>query len=309
MNKNNIKFGYACINLSIDRKMQKWNYSQYTNAINKYGIDKANLMLVDKITNNLRYVLDCLEWNINNNIYMYRISSELIPLATHPNVNIDWKTDYNLLLCDKIKSFAVDNSIRLSFHPDTKSSVVFSNYKDNSKFDKCKVELNHHNELANILGVNDIIVHVGGKFDNKELATITAISNINSLSKDIKDKLLIENCENSWNIAEVIHICKMTSTKPCLDLHHYKFQPVKFDIKDLIELWGTNRPKVHLSSSKDINKLIKAHHDYISKDDLEEFVNLCSDKFDCMIEAKSKNLAVLNVLDIINDLNIHSINY
>lgn len=71
-----MKIGYACIPLGVDwstnRKMSLKNFSS------EKFLEITNLNLED-----LRNIL---EYNIQNNIYLFRISLDIIPFGSH-NVN------------------------------------------------------------------------------------------------------------------------------------------------------------------------------------------------------------------------------
>jgi UV DNA damage endonuclease len=308
--------GYAGICTSIERQQKSWNYSQYIKDTKINGIDKTNLILIDKVSNNLQYIIDCLEWNLKHDIYMFRASSNIIPLATHPEVNVNWQTDYNLKLCKKIKQLVEDNNIRLSFHPDPKC-ISLTNWNDKELARKSYDELKYHYKLCKLLGAKDILIHAGAsqkglckklgitESEGKQLAIETAISNIKKFDKRLLEFIVIENDEYSMNINDVIHICKETNTKPCLDVHHWRFQPVEFELQEIISLWGCRTPKMHLSSSKEgLDSLVRSHSDYIDIKDWELFLKLSQGKCDVILEAKAKEFSVLQLRNKLNNLKL-----
>lgn len=294
------RIGYACINNNLKPR----NFQQCRlNSVYKYGID----YLRDKIVNNLELTKDILRWNIDNRIFMYRVTSNLLPLVDHPDILKDfewrWQQDDELLnIMYEIKNIVQKNNIRLSMHPDqftvlnsTKTSVVENsiNY------------LNHHYEVLTLLGGSDIIIHTGGVYGDKISARDRFIEVYEELSKGIKEMLRLENDDVSFNIDDVLFISEKTSIPIVLDIHHHrcnkKREITNDDIKIIKDTWRNKRmiPKMHISSGK-IGFYDKSHSDYILEEDIKEFISLIQDiEIDLMVEAKEKDNAVLRLINFL----------
>lgn len=240
---------------------------------------------------NIEYNLECLEWVKNYGKGLFRVSSSLIPF----NEFWDWKKFKSILIkLSEMKKFARDNDIKLVMHPD--QFTVMNSESKNVVLNSIKI-LNHHFEISKLLGVEDIIIHVGSSKGNyKE----RFIKNINSLDKKLRDKLLLENC-HSMGIEGVIEICEKTNIRPCLDFHHDRIKPSSQSfqtyIEKMLKLSKNRVPLAHISSpAGEDKKNFKSHSEYISEEDLIKFQKYF-DIFDVEIEAKGKEKAVKRVID------------
>lgn len=75
-----MKLGYPCINQSIGCKANStFRLASYSNE-----------NLLAKISNNLNCLVQILEYNVKNGFFFFRISSDLIPFASHPIVQVSW---------------------------------------------------------------------------------------------------------------------------------------------------------------------------------------------------------------------------
>ena len=79
-----MKIGYPCINLSLDCK------SSSTFRLKNYTESR----LKDTISNNLNCLHSILEFNVNHNIFFFRITSDLIPFGSHPIMNFNWQKQF-----------------------------------------------------------------------------------------------------------------------------------------------------------------------------------------------------------------------
>ena len=75
-----MKIGYPCINNSISRN------SRSTFRPASYSEHK----LVQTIEGNLIHLNQILKYNVKNNLLFFRISSDLIPFASHPICELNW---------------------------------------------------------------------------------------------------------------------------------------------------------------------------------------------------------------------------
>lgn len=256
---------------------------------------KSSLKIEDKLKkaclHNIEETIKCLTWCINNKIFLYRISSEIIPF----NEFWTWKDDIDILKgLNKIQNLALKNNIILTIHPD--QFCVLNSLNEKVVDNSIKI-LEYHYELSLFLGIKYIILHTGSSVHEYESRFIETCSKLN---KNILDKLCLENC-HSINILSVISICKRLKIKPLIDFHHNRIcGNIDIDsiLSEILELWNNKKPLAHLSSGKNFSN-DKKHNDFISKEDIVEFEKYFY-KFNIEIEAKQKEKAILKIKSFFN---------
>ena len=125
-----------------------------------------------------------LEWNLKNKIYVFRLSSEIFPHISNPDIHtrvspgkwmdetmdavryqsLDWCKD----LLEKVGNFANSNNIRLTFHPGQFNVIGTSN---KNTLDKTRIELEIHARILDMMGMGNnsiMVIHGGGIYMNKE---------------------------------------------------------------------------------------------------------------------------------------------
>ena len=291
------RLGYACINTHLKPRTFK---DCRLNSIYKKDIDYLKFILID----NLNFTKEILKWNIKHNILMYRATSKLLPLVTHPDIVNDfswrWYEDQHVLtLMEQIKTIVNENNIRLSTHPDQFTVINSINPK---VIDNSIINLNFHNKLLDKLGGTDIIIHTGGVYNDKEQAIKRFVETYNTFDISLKQKLRLENDDVSYDIKDVLYISEHTGIPIILDFHHHNIlNKSSIDLKSILptinKTWNKTNliPKFHISSGKH-SPSDRKHHDFILKEDYNNILTLSKEiDFDLMVEAKSKECAVLKL--------------
>ena len=289
-----VRLGYVALSKALDDVTTSSTIT-YTNYINKnYNISK----LLEITKDNLEALNEIIKYNIKNNFHFYRLTSKLVPLATHNKVSFDYITP----LIDeyrKIDKLINDNNIRVDTHPD---QYAVLNSMDN-KIVKNTVEiLEYHYKIMDALGIKDkiIILHVGSSACGKKASITRFINNFNKLPDYIKKCIAVENDDKVYNIKDVLELCHKIKVPMVLDYHHFICNNEGENLKDylngIIETWNGRLAKMHFSSPKSkLKKEFRSHNDYINSDDFINFINLIKtqDKdIDIMLEAKAKDDAI-----------------
>ena len=107
-----IRLGYAVIPLTLQTSFKTINYTNYK----KLG-SNGNDRLREIINYNLDHLLEVLKYNVLNKIYFYRFTHNIIPLATHKDVEFDYITPF-LDKWQKIGNYIKKHHIRVDTHPD-----------------------------------------------------------------------------------------------------------------------------------------------------------------------------------------------
>ena len=289
-----VRLGYVALSKALDDVTTSSTIT-YTNYINK-NYNTSKLLEITK--NNLDSLYEIIKYNVKNNFHFYRLTSKLVPLATHDKVDFDYITP----LLDKYKKIGKlinDNNIRVDTHPD---QYAVLNSMD-SKIVKNTVEiLEYHYKIMDAIGIKDkiIILHVGSSACGKKASITRFINNFNKLPDHIKKCIAVENDDKVYNIKDVLELCHKINVPMVLDYHHFICNNEKEDIndylKEIIDTWDGKLPKMHFSSPKSkLKKEFRSHSDYINKECFIKFINILKkqDKdIDIMLEAKAKDDAV-----------------
>ena len=107
-----IRLGYACVPVTINETAS--HTLTYTNY-KKLG-DKANNKLDMVIKSNFESLEKIFKYNIKNDITFFRMTSELIPLVSHPDVHYDFVNRYKSYY-KKIGNIIKKNNLRVDLHP------------------------------------------------------------------------------------------------------------------------------------------------------------------------------------------------
>lgn len=288
-----VRLGYVSIsttlNLSTSKNVTYTNFSK-----------NSDYKLIDKtIKNNLENLIQILKYNVANNIHFYRISSSIIPLATHPDVNFDYLDNYQIFY-DKISRIINDKKMRIDLHA---SNYCILNSTKKEVVDYSIKSLEYYYNLLKYMEVEDplIILHIGSSVLGKENSIKRFINNFQKLPTYLKEIIAIENDDKVFNIEDIIKISKNLDIPIVLDYHHHlcnKKGDIENYLEDIFKSWKNKRVKMHFSSPQD-NKNIRNHNDYINIDNFIDFLEIIrkqNQDVDIMIEAKAKDEALFRLI-------------
>ena len=251
------------------------------------------------IAHNIKETERTIQHCISEGIKLFRISSDLVPFATHEIMkDIDYMSWIESDL-KRIGDIVKNNNMILSMHPS--QMCVLSSNKDEVVNNSIK-DLMYHYDILNAMGLNDfnIIIHVGGVYGSKSEAMQRFINVFNSLPLDLKNHILLENDDKSYTVSDVMKIHKETGVGVVLDYHHHvcNNDGTELDLEAIFATWEFGKvPKMHLSSPKSI-KEFRSHSDMIDFDYCKEFFDKYKGlEFDVMLECKDKDLAVGKFID------------
>ena len=199
-----MNIGYA----SLTRGVRGANFK----SITMKNASKKNLEKV--IKHNLKSLDRIIDYNIKNNISLFRISSDIIPFGSSPVNKLDWWEVFSKdlkLLGDKIRSAG----IRVSMHP---GQYTVLNSPKEDVVARAIEDLEYHNRFLDSMEVDKkskIILHIGGVYGDKQGAIDRFKANYKLLSQGIKSRLVIENDDKSYNIGEVLEIGESLNISLC----------------------------------------------------------------------------------------------
>ncbi|MBI0474713.1 UV DNA damage repair endonuclease UvsE [Sphingomonas sp. MA1305] len=208
---------------------------------------KASLEEVDRI----------LDYLAAEDLHMYRLSSDLAPYATHPDLpqfhDMVAESDAELKAFGA-KARALD--IRLSFHP---SQYVLLNSPDAALTKKSIWDLASQSEMLERMELDDeavVVTHVGGVYDDREASRARWIAGWEQCPDHVRRRLVLENDDLRFSAADVLWIHERTGVRLIFDYQHFWcLNPERLDMRETLERFMASwpegvRPKIHFSSPR-----------------------------------------------------------
>lgn len=297
VHKENFNYGYACLNTCLRKKNIFSSRTCRIATIEKNGTSH----LQDLSIKNLKDLLLTLEWNFQNDIKFMRISSDVFPFASHEKYG--YSIDFADSILKQIGSYAKENSIRLTMHPGQYNVLSTNNKK---VLDNTIRDLNHHCDILDRMEMGKdsvIIIHGGGVYGNKAKALERLEENFLLLNKNTQKRLVLENCEMSYCVEDLLPTSEKLQIPIVLDFHHDDIfnssESIDFYFHKVFKVWKDRgiKPKVHVSNScpgilETASKTARRKHsDYIHF--LHDTLLKIDFPIDIMFEAKMKEQAVL----------------
>ncbi|WP_313757052.1 UV DNA damage repair endonuclease UvsE [Tissierella sp.] len=288
-----MRIGYACLTVGVLE-------TNFKSCMVKNANEKKLLEIIEY---NLKSLNNIIDYNIENNIKLFRISSDLIPFGSSPVNNIPWWEVFFSQI-SSIGSKIREADMRVSMHP---GQYTVLNSPNEDVVLRAIEDLNYHNRILDSLGMDresKIILHIGGVYNNKDKAIKNFVSNFQLLAQGVKERLVIENDHKSYNIGEVLEIGRTLKIPVVFDNLHNQVLPYdiskddQYWIKECKKTWEKEDgpQKIHYSQ-QDKGKRTGAHSNTIEIEQFMNFIETIDDKIDIMLEVKDKNLSAVKCIN------------
>jgi UV DNA damage repair endonuclease len=256
---------------------------------------------------------------LDENLRMVRLSSDLLPAYTEPSWSYFWRRNDVMDYCNRvfgsIGDVARTNNVRLSFHPGQFTVLASENP---GIVNRSIEEFEYHADMARYMGYGKafqdfkINVHISGRLGPEGIRRAYT-----RLSPEAKNCITIENEENAWGLNDCLSISDLVPI--VLDIHHHwcregeYIDPMGSDVRRVVDSWRGVRPTLHYSISReeyfvdhdpcvmpDHNLLLqngykkqklRAHSDFYWNTAVNQWALSFNDQFDIMCESKGKNIA------------------
>ncbi len=251
----------------------------------------TNLDALGRITNFLE----------RRRILLYRISSNVIPFASHPINELKWWDEFAHELANVGRRLQ-ELGVRVSTHP---GQYTVLNSHAPGVVTAAIAELEYHARLLDAIGADTsakIVVHIGGLYAGTETAArerfCTVASNVPTM---VRRRLVVENDDRLFDAEEALWVARRLSIPVVFDWLHHNANPCRAPLSEVLPAIFTTwkpedgRPKLHLSSQAAAGPA-GAHARYVRAADALAMFAVCPDApFDCMLEAKEKDRALLKL--------------
>jgi len=310
-----MNIGYACINMQLSYP-QKYGGQEKgvlpittgRSMIRRTFDSKGIVYASEKTLSNCSDLEKIVKWNINNGYKFFRVTSNLAP----------WKSEYRWDEMPDIEqirkhlwsagTMANTHNLRLTSHPGP-FNVLTSPHPH--VVENCVKDLTDHGDVFDMMNLsrtpyNKINIHIGGAYGDKESAMKRFCENFELLPDSVKSRLTVENDDRAsmYSVKDLYEgVYKKIGIPIVFDYHHHQFCTGDLSEKEALEIALSTWPKdivpvVHYSESRREEQLdesirVQAHSDYIYNK-----INTYGNKFDIMVEAKAKELAVQKYIEL-----------
>ncbi len=269
----------------------------------------------------LRYLTQILRYLHAQDIRMYRMATALAPYASHPDLpQFHTQLEECAEELAEIGSLARELAIRLSTHP---GQYTVLNSEDAGVQAAAVAELEVQAALLDAMELSPeavVVLHVGGGIGGRSAGIDRFLAGFERLSERARARLVVENDDRSYGVADALSVAGRAGTPVVLDLlHHHCHDPERIPDREALELalatWPEGvTPKIHYSSPRlDVGERkrrsgrrvertpvipdLRMHADLVDPLAFELFIahTAAGLDFDVMLEAKGKDLALVRL--------------
>ncbi|MFO8011457.1 MAG: UV DNA damage repair endonuclease UvsE [Dehalococcoidia bacterium] len=288
-----MRIGYPCINLSLDCRGDR------TFRLKSYSEER----LIATVRNNLECLLEMLRYNSARNILFFRITSDLVPFASHPVNQFNWPEHFK----DEFKeigSYVFDKGMRISMHPD---QFIVINSPDTGVWERSLAELVYHAIVLDAMELDisaKIQIHVGGVYGDKYGAISTFIERYQGLPVSVRRRLVIENDDRLYTLSDCLQIGSECGIPVLFDTFHHQVNSSGEGLKQALEAaggtWqpGDGLPMVDYSSQLP-GMRSGQHAQSLDEEDFRRFLTESKPHdFDVMLEIKDKEISCIRAITL-----------
>lgn len=299
-----IQLGLCCLN-TILRKHNPPVFASRSIILRTFT-EKGLQHLQDKILQNLNDILMMMDWNEENGIKVFRLSSGIFPHKSNRKAP-DYTFHFALDLLKQIGAKSRKYNQRLTFHPGQYNCIGSPRQ---SVVESTTLDLTYHASVLDLMELGDdsvMVIHGGGTYKNKSETIERWCKNYLEMPENIRKRLVLENCEKSFSIIDCLYISEKVGVPVVFDTHHFDcykilhpeedFESAGYYIPHILETWRRRgiKPKFHVSEQG--SGKCGHHSDFIK--DIPDYLMEIPEKYDTnidiMIEAKMKEQAIFRL--------------
>ncbi|MFH2201666.1 MAG: UV DNA damage repair endonuclease UvsE [Elusimicrobiota bacterium] len=289
-----MRIGYPCINRGIGCTAGS------TFRLKSYCAAR----LMDTVARNLACLESILRWNAQQGLNFFRISSDLVPFASHAVCRADWPRRFKGEFA-QLGRLIKRHGMRISMHPD---QFVLINALDEDIFRRSVAELEYHAEVLDLLGLGrsaKFQIHVGGVYGDKPAAMRRFVARFAKLPAAVRRRLVIENDDRLYSLADCLELHRAAGVPVLFDSFHHSLlnngEPVAAAMDAAAATWGKrDGPLMVDYSSQKKGHRRGSHAESIDLRDFRKFLRLAGGRgCDIMLEIKDKEASALKALGLL----------
>lgn len=289
-----MKIGFPCMGSNLPwQAIKTFRLASYSDA-----------RVHEAVQHNLTSLQRILEYNVAEGLLFFRLSSDLIPFASHPVNTYPWREVFAGQF-RRLGQFIRAFHLRISAHPD---QFTLINSPDEDIFQRSVAELEYHADVMDLLGLDTtakIQIHVGGVYGAKEQSILRFIERYQTLSPAVRRRLVIENDDRLYSFADCWRIHEVTGIPILFDSFHHSLNHNGSSLEEtlprFVESWEERDGLPMLDySSQEEGKRTGTHCGAIDLDDFAGFIRASAGyDFDIMLEIKDKETSALRARDLL----------
>ena len=301
-----LRLGLCCLNTKL-RKDGIFCSRTVTRA--RFTMEHAKQLSLK----NIEDAKTMMKWNAANNIWVFRLSSDIFPHATDEETE-PYDFSFSVPALQDLGKVARECRQRVTMHPGQFNQVGATNRR---VLERTIQDLSHHAFILDTMGMDDssiLCIHGGGVYGDKESTMRRWIDQCDELPLNVKRRIAIENCEHSYSTEDCLELALECNIPMIFDTHHdacyrelhptYEPEDVIDQLPYIVETWKSRDaiPIMHISEQRD-GARIGAHSDFIEQ--IPNYLQqLLSDgqSIDLEVEAKMKEQAIFKLYDRYPDL-------
>ncbi len=273
----------------------------------------------------LGHLREVLRYLQEAHIRMYRMSSDLAPYLTHPEMpQFHRQLEESQADLAAVGAMARALDVRLSIHP---AQYIVLNSENEEVARKAAADLVAQARILDLMGLGReavLVVHGGSGAGGMEEASARFVRRFRALPAETRARLVLENDESVFALPDALRIHEACGVPLVFDLlHHHVHNPGRLPAVEALQTalatWPAGvTPKVHISSPRTEMHLDERkdpqtgkkvpvvrppqwsqHSDFANPFEVIDFLQAAqasgSRPFDIMLELKSKDVGLLRL--------------
>lgn len=262
--------------------------------------------LLEVSRHNIAALYKMVEYTSRMKIGLFRLCSDVIPLASHPKVNFNWREQCAPSLAE-LGLLIRNAKIRVSMHP---GQYTVLNSTDEGVARRAAADLAYHAEFLDSLGMDlqaKIVLHIGGAYGDRQAALRRFARRFAELPSHVAGRIILENDETCFAVHEVYALSRELDLPVVMDVFHHALLPSPEGsalewLERCGETWKEKdgRQKIHYSEQLAGGKPGMHSRTIDAARFMDFYASISQTSPDIMLEVKDKNLSAVKCLNCVN---------